>query len=354
MGSNLSYYQQLTDVIKLLDMDFSIGNSGSIVDTSYADVVDTVVISITSSIPDITQFGSWIAADIPKSKIAILAYNTPSFPTAFVSQAKSFAGWLYVTDFGSVSDPWQSLSSYLSQLMFEVEPPIIGALVPFYIYPTIAALQPLINAKLAHPHVPFRVILNPNSGPGTAIDPVYTSAINKLKDVGIAVLGYVSTSYGNRSLTTVKKEINRWINWYHPDGIFLDEMSLNHAFYQNLTHYSKDRGAQYIVGNPGTNIDLSAADDVDNLIIFENSFLPNLDQFSDWYGIDSAHKISILNYNIPNLPENYIREAAQHFGWIYVTDDGADGNPWDGLPSYFPEFIDLLDNMYLQRALEAK
>jgi hypothetical protein len=45
-----------------------------------------------------------------------------------------------------------------------------------------------------------------------------------------------------------------------------------------------------------------------------------------------------LIYSVPDEREmRKTLELAQHrrAGWVYVTDDGPDGNPWDDVPSYW-------------------
>ena len=79
-----------------------------------------------------------------------------------------------------------------------------GTLIPFYGYPTPAAIQPLLDAKAAHPNVPMRVILDPASGPGQTLDPVYATAIQTLRAAGIQTAGYVYTNYNARPIGNVK------------------------------------------------------------------------------------------------------------------------------------------------------
>ena len=74
-----------------------------------------------------------------------------------------------------------------------------GLLIPLYIYPanvhTNNDFNRVIELKRQYSEVPFWVIVNPASGPGTAIDPNYTKAIDRLIGAGCVVLGYVSTIY---------------------------------------------------------------------------------------------------------------------------------------------------------------
>ena len=43
--------------------------------------------------------------------------------------------------------------------------------------------------------------MNPNSGPGYSPNPNYVTAVRDAQAAGIAVVGYVYTGYGTRSLT---------------------------------------------------------------------------------------------------------------------------------------------------------
>ena len=108
--------------------------------------------------------------------------------------------------------------------------------------------------------VPTTAILNPNSGPGVKEDPNYAAAVAKLRAAGGKVLGYVSTSYGKRSLSAVVADINTYVALYKVDGFFIDEMTsdsqMSHIqFYQSIYNYIKGLNATYsVTANPGTNI----------------------------------------------------------------------------------------------------
>lgn len=344
MGIETSYYQALTNYIKSLGMQFSIGNPGMNVPTSDTTVVDTVVIYTNSSLPLLTSYANWQDANLPKTEVAMIAYNVTAFPTGFIYEAKKFVGWIYVTDAGGMN-PWGVLPSYFARLMWALDTVDVGTIFPFYIYPTQAAIQPLIDTANQYPNVPIWVILDPADGPGTTIDPNYVNAVNQMRAAGINLLGYVNTNYGRRSKTLVKNDISKWVNLYKPDGIFLDLMSVNHSYYQSITSYAKGLGIQMVVGNPGTNISPTAGNDVDVVNIFENNYLPNpLSQFQNWYNIYPPSSLSLISYNIPTLPVSFITQAAQHFGWIFITDINHT-DPYDAYPTYFNAFIQLLSTL---------
>jgi hypothetical protein len=77
--------------------------------------------------------------------------------------------------------------------------------IPMYSYPVgqyqseWGKLYNLSTSKIVY------VIINPNNGPGNALNANYLNAINKLKAKGFYAIGYVYTNRGNRNLEDVKK-----------------------------------------------------------------------------------------------------------------------------------------------------
>ena len=78
----------------------------------------------------------------------------------------------------------------------------IGIVIPLYIYPG-ATWTTVAQAKQGNPNVPFIAVINPNSGPGTSLDPNYVQGIQQLQAAGITVLGYVDTAYAADTLESV-------------------------------------------------------------------------------------------------------------------------------------------------------
>lgn len=347
LGASKEYYGDIKTYINTLGMKIIVGNAGQNVDPNYGSLVNSVVISNNDGLPDLKQYCNWNSTAIDDSLPAILVYDVPTLPSDFIQQADDFIGWIYVTS-GTGENPWGTLPSYFSNLVGLLDKTAVnrfGTIVPFYVYPTTAAIQPLLTAKAANPIVPMIVILNPNSGPGVAVDQNYLKAVQALKAAGIVVTGYVHTSYGQRNLNDVRNEILQWNTWYQPDGIFFDEMSLNHPYYQGITAYTKSLGMAYTIGNPGTNIDVSAKNDVDILIVFENSILPKLTSYQNW-AAGPKSKIGFLSYNIAQYPQGAVAQQSQIFGWMYITPDGGNGtNPWDSLPNYFPAMMQDLSKL---------
>jgi len=344
MGTDLDYYVSLTKYIKSSGMQFSIGNAQENVYTSYTKAVDTVVIANGSTLPNLANYSNWQQAYLPKSSAAMFINSIKSFPTGFIYEAKKFVGWIYVTDV-SGEQPWCSLPSYLSLVMSALDTVNTGTIFPFYIYPTQEAIQPLIDTANQYPNVPIWVLLNPATGPGKTIDPNYVNAVTQLRAAGINILGYVNTNYGKRPINNVESDIKKWINFYKPDGIFLDLMAVDHPYYSSITAFAKKRGIQMVEGNPGININSSAGNDVDIVNIFENDFLPTpLTQFKNWNNKHPASNLSLICYNISPLPTTFISQAVLFFGWIFITDDNMP-DPYNTYPSYFNSFIQQLSEL---------
>ena len=93
-----------------------------------------------------------------------------------------------------------------------------GIVIPLYTYPTDRSWASVIKAKQAYPNVPFTVVINPNNGPDTSSDPNYATGIKNFQAAGIQVLGYVYTSYGARSTSSIVSDVNAYDSWYHVNG----------------------------------------------------------------------------------------------------------------------------------------
>ncbi len=86
----------------------------------------------------------------------------------------------------------------------------------------------------------------------------FRAMVKDLRASGIRLLGYVSTSYGNRTLTTVRADIARYrqlfAGQYAIDGFFLDEtatISAKLPYYKALAVTIRRGAGGYIMLNPG-------------------------------------------------------------------------------------------------------
>ena len=187
-------------------------------------------------------------------------------------------------------------------------------------------------------------VINPASGPGTAPDPNYAQQVAASQAAGVDVIGYVHTSFGTRSLSTVESEITDYEQWYRVNGIFVDEAATDcqteASYYAPLYAFIHAQpGLDLTVLNPGTATHscYMAASDV--LITFEGtpttlaagaSVVPGYDPSRFWGVVYGA--------NTSALPSALATLASDGFGEVYVTNLGLP-NPYGALPSYWSQEV---------------
>ena len=213
---------------------------------------------------------------------------------------------------------------------------------------------------------PVRIaVMNPDSGPGIGgpvldpgpPDPDYVNTVNNTKAAGVRVLGYVSTDYGDRSLSAVTRDIDLYYKSYNVDGVFLDEAEYrdctDDAYYQTLYNHIKAKGAgQEVILNPGTQTEECYADSADVIVNFEGTY----DDYVNAY--DNTEPAWVHNYPpwrfwhlVHSAPDEAAMREAVRLGkqrgayYMYVTPDEMP-NPWNILPSepYWSEELTALSS----------
>jgi hypothetical protein len=188
------------------------------------------------------------------------------------------------------------------------------------------------------------VIFNPNSGPGTATDPGYTSVIAQARAAGIVVLGYVSTAYGQRAAADVTADINKYYDLYAPSGIYLAEGPMQndcatledeyHGF--TNTALARDPHAYLAVG---TNFCPTFIYFTDLMIEFARTWDEYQTYVSpSWMPANSPSRFCHIIDSVPPDSLGLALTMASHngAGFVFAT-DGVEPNPWGALPSYFDE-----------------
>lgn len=233
--------------------------------------------------------------------------------------------------------PWTLSTASSTQLT--------GVIIPLYTYPTSPTWQEVIQAKIANPPVPVMAVINPNSGPGGAQDQNYVGGINSLRSAGVIVLGYVHTSYAQRSLSSVEADIALYQKWYNVTGIFFDEMSNaigNENYYSSLNTYAKSLGYTMTVGNPGASVPESYVGTLNVLCIYENQGLPSTSGLLNWTGGNGKQNFATISYGVSSFNSSLESAVSSYVGWIYITSAGLP-NPYNMLPSYFSSEVATLN-----------
>ena len=168
-------------------------------------------------------------------------------------------------------------------------------ILPLYIYPSPGAWSQIFASISANPAINFSIIINPDSGPGSKAypDSNYIAAISQLNSYhNTQLLGYVHSSNGQRSLSSVEADINTYRNWasykgddIHLDGIFLDEApaeysstTLNYmrAVYQYVKNTTGKGGGsnnfQHVTANPGVIVNKRFYQYADTINVFEDFY----------------------------------------------------------------------------------
>jgi hypothetical protein len=208
--------------------------------------------------------------------------------------------------------------------------------IPSYFYPGALWDQAISGA----PKVGI-LIVNPDSGPGGAVDPEYATAVTKAKAAGVRVIGYVYTSYGGRGAAEVEADIEKYKSWYQVDGIFLDEVSDQAGlvpYYQDVADHIRSAQGSLVMLNPGVYPDEGYMNVGDIVVVFEDAYSVYLNAtVPSWASNYPASKFSHLVYGAPDgaaLDQAMSLAGQRNAGYIYVTSDNLP-NPWDELPSYW-------------------
>lgn len=231
-------------------------------------------------------------------------------------------------------------------------PETLKLLIPLYSYPVLesgeSAWQPLIDLKQNYPEVEIVAIVNPSNGHFREQDSNFYQGIQKLTAANIHVVGYVYTQYGLRLNHDVLDDVKAWQEFYQEAGvrgIFFDEVSntsddLSH--YQSLSEQTKAQGFTSIILNPGITTDQSYVDAniADIIVTYEETNREQIINPPISYNTptETTHLATLIYEMEDNTIDDLISFAQEHqFSYVYFTDDGFDGNPWDDFSSYLNE-----------------
>jgi hypothetical protein len=188
--------------------------------------------------------------------------------------------------------------------------------------------------------------MNPASGPGAIVDPVYRAVLDYAGSKRQTVVGYVDTDYRKRKLSLVKAEVEQFFALYPGvGGIFLDQVSNEpgrsvKTYYRKLYRSIKDaRPEALVIGNPGvpalTAWQVRGRGIADVLCVFERPAARYADWTPpEWVASHASSLFAQLVYGTTGAVETEtVCSATQekNAGWIYVT-QGVMPNPWAAPP----------------------
>jgi Spherulation-specific family 4 len=182
------------------------------------------------------------------------------------------------------------------------------------------------------------VILNLANGPGTRPDPTYHSALGRLREVGVAVAGYVDTNYGRRPAAEALADLDNFLQWYAVSGVCFDRVSVSAqdlGYYAALSRDARRAGARVVLFNHGAHPLEAYAEHANLLGTFEGPWRAYLRlAVPRWTRSRPASTFYHVIYSVPreNFDHAFLLATRRRAGSVYVTDRGG-ANPYDGLPA---------------------
>jgi hypothetical protein len=227
--------------------------------------------------------------------------------------------------------------------------------VPAYIYPSYlgSGWNTAISDSPWNKQVNRIMIMNPDSGPGTAANSDYQNIVAKVHAAGGLVYGYVYTNYGSIALASAEAQVAEYQSWYGVDGIFVDATSavasLVPTYYQPLANYITTQiPGSKIMLNVGAYPDPSyAAITVPTtssltINVFENDYATyasagGIPAWATSYPSSMFANI-VYSTSAAQLASALQLSVQRNVGTVFIT-DGALPNPYSQLPSYWSTLV---------------
>ncbi|GAB2849510.1 spherulation-specific family 4 protein [Actinocorallia aurea] len=188
------------------------------------------------------------------------------------------------------------------------------------------------------------VVLNIANGPGTALDPVFARATDRIAARRGTIAAYVDVSYGRRDTALVLADLRRYRRWYGVSDVFFDQVPAGVdglAYMHRVTGEARDAGAGLVVFNHGTHPDPAYLALADVLVTFEGpvTAYPAAEPPA-WTLLADPGRFCHLVYACRPEDLEVVTALARrrNTGVLFIT-DRAGANPYDGLPSYFERLI---------------
>jgi Spherulation-specific family 4 len=182
------------------------------------------------------------------------------------------------------------------------------------------------------------VILNLANGPGTRPDPAYHSVLGRLREVGVAVAGYVDTNYGRRPVPEALTDLDNFLEWYAVSGVCFDRVSVSAqdlGYYAGLSRDARRAGARVVLFNHGAHPLEAYAEHANLLGTFEGPWRAYVRlAVPRWTRSRPASTFYHVIHSVPreNFDHAFLLATRRRAGSVYVTDRSG-ANPYDGLPA---------------------
>jgi hypothetical protein len=227
-------------------------------------------------------------------------------------------------------------------------------LVPAYIYPGDDGRKEWQRLFAAASKAEIVAIANPNSGPGDERNIDYAAIFTEAINQGITLVGYVSTDYGKRPQSEIKKDVDSWIRFYPQiRGYFFDQQPRERqhaAHFAELRDYVKRKLKDpLVITNPGVSCDEAyLAQDVSNVTcVFVNYEGFQRFEIPTTLKGYAPSRFAAMPYNISDIEmmRTLVKDAIiKGIGYIYIS-DAKPPNQWGKLPAYWEAEVDAVSHL---------
>jgi len=168
--------------------------------------------------------------------------------------------------------------------------------------------------------------------------------MTKLHNAGVEMIGYVHTSYGARSISDVKAEIDIYASQFPlVVGIFLDEVASTAdqvSYYTQLYTYIMGMpGWKYDVINPGAVPTQGYLNAATQIVSFEDTVSKFTSSSNPSYAsCSNKDKFAVITYGASSSAMQTAVNTAKskgYYGWVYVTDGAGGCCTYNTLASYY-------------------
>jgi len=233
----------------------------------------------------------------------------------------------------------------------------LSILIPLYSYPNWwdkenYSWQKVIDIKNRYKDVKIIAIINPDNGHFNKANSDFEKGIKDLANANIEMVGYIYTKYGKRDFNELKADILSWKKYYQNlgiEGIFFDEASTDKNllnYYSKISKEARNNGFKKVILNPGITTDKAYIESsiADIIVSYENRHQELLSNPPSKYNTPTQNtKLAMLIYEMIDDSVKDLEDFAREhkFNYIYFTEDGADGNPWDSVSKFLEKEVKL-------------
>ena len=119
VSGNETFYLHLSNYVKSIGLNYTVGNPGTDTLPSYIGTVDNLVIYDDPGLPLISSLGGW-HTNFTRNNFSIVSYGIHDINKTYVENAAKHVQYIYVTN-STLPNPFGTLPKYLDNLMGMIE-----------------------------------------------------------------------------------------------------------------------------------------------------------------------------------------------------------------------------------------